>query len=266
MELADYYKKRKRKRFAGKAVFFGGTLLLALFIVWGFFWMPFLRVANINIEGYADGDGVKAALAGYLSSLNKLFLPRNNFFILNTDNIEQILKEKGFDLAEVSKKIPSTLLIHFISTPPLFIFCPPALADEDKTACFYVNSAGAVGERAPKFSESPLPELAIYGQGSAKIGDQILSEQDTDFLGKFLGSLKNLNAAPLKIEISENKDIKIFIKDGWFILTSMDLSADRVSDELRLLLGQKIGDKRSQLEYIDMRFPDKAFYKLKSVN
>ncbi|MDP3935355.1 MAG: hypothetical protein Q8Q46_04030 [Candidatus Giovannonibacteria bacterium] len=266
MELADYYKKRKRKQFAGKAVIFGGGLLLILFIIWGFFWVPYFRVANIKIEGYADENGVKTALAGYLSSLNKLFLPRNNFFLLNTDSVNQILKEKGFDLAEVSKQIPSTLLIRFISAPPLFIFCPPTQADQDKSACFYINGAGALGERAPKFSENPLPELAIFGQSSAKIGDQIFPEQKAKFLGEFLGSLKNLNIAPLKIEVSENKDIKIFTKEGWRILTSFDVLAEETARNLKLLLDQKIKEKRAELEYIDMRFPDKAFYKLKSVN
>ena len=224
-----------------------------------------MRVANIKVEGYADENGVKTALAGYLYSLNKFFLPRNNFFLLNTDKIKQILKEKGFDLAEVNKQIPSALLIRFISAPLLFIFCPTA-QEQDKTACFYVNGAGALGERAPKFSENPLPELAIFRQSSAKIGDQIISAEQSQFVVAFLDSLKNLNAAPFKIEISENKDIKIFIKEGWFILTLLDLPADRVSNDLRLLFEQKIGDKRPQLEYIDLRFPNKAFYKLKSIN
>jgi len=242
----------------GKAVILGGGLLLILIIAWVFFWIPYLRVVNMKIEGYADASNVKIALADYLSSLNKFFLPRNNFFLLNIDNIEQILKEKGFDLPEVNKQIPNALLIRFISTPSLFIFC------QDKSSCFYVNSSGVLGERAPRFSESPLLELAIAEQIFPKIGDQIFSEQQARFLGVFLDSLKNLNLALSKIEISGNKDIKIFTKEGWHILTSSDLDADRVSQDLQLLISQKIADNRSRLEYIDMRFPNKAFYKLKN--
>jgi len=244
----------------GKAVILGGGLLLILIIAWVFFWIPYLRVVNMKIEGYADASNVKIALADYLSSLNKFFLPRNNFFLLNIDNIEQILKEKGFDLPEVNKQIPNALLIRFISTPSLFIFC------QDKSTCFYVNAAGVLGGRAPRFSESPLPELAVSGQNSAKIGDQILSEPQTQFLGKFLVSLKNLNIAPFQIDVFGNKDVKIFTKEGWYILTSSDLSADSVSKDLQLLLSQKIADYRPRLEYIDLRFPDKAFYKLKAIN
>ncbi len=263
MELAEYYKKRRRRQFIGKIVIFGGGLLLVLVFVWGFFWIPYLRVANIKVEGYADENSVKIALADYLSSRSKFFLPQNNFFLLNTGDVKQILKEKGFDLPEAEKQIPNTLLIRFISTPPLFIFCPPAQAGQDKNACFYVNGAGALGERAPHFSESPLPELAVSGQSSAQIGDRIILEQEIQFLGEFLVALKDLNIAPSKIEVSENKDIKIFMKEGWYILTSSDLPADRVSGDLRLLLDQKIAGGRSRLEYIDLRFPNKAFYKLR---
>lgn len=238
-----------------------------LVAAWGFFWIPYLRVANIKIEGSQDENSVKIALAGYLSSLNKFFLPRNSYFLLNTDDVKRILKKNGFDLSEASKQIPNTLLISFISTPPLFIFCPSAgEAGPEKDACFYVNGAGALGERAPKFSESPLPKLAVAEQNSSKIGDQILSEEQAQFAAAFLGSLKNLNIAPLKIEVFENKDIKMFTKEGWYILTSSDLDAQEIAADLKLLLEQKVGDKKSQLEYIDLRFPNKAFYKLKSVN
>ncbi|KKS96309.1 MAG: hypothetical protein A2W71_01830 [Candidatus Nealsonbacteria bacterium RIFCSPLOWO2_02_39_8] len=258
MELADYYKKRRRRQFIGKAVIFGWGLLLIFFLVWGFFWIPYLRVANIKVEGYQDENSVKIALADYLSSRGKFFLPQNNFFLLNIGDVKRILKEKGFDLQDVSKQIPNTLLIRFISMPSLFIFC------QDKSSCFYVNSSGVLGERAPRFSESPLLELAIAEQIFPKIGDQIFSEQQARFLGVFLDSLKNLNLALSKIEISGNKDIKIFTKEGWHILTSSDLDADRVSQDLQLLISQKIADNRSRLEYIDMRFPNKAFYKLKN--
>ena len=257
MELADYYKKRRRRQFIGKAVIFGGGLLLILVIAWGFFWIPYLRVANIKIEGYADENSVKTALTGYLFSLNKFFLPQNNFFLLNTEGVEQILREKGFDLLEASKQIPNKLLIRFISKPPLFIFC------QDRNICFYINSAGVLGERAPHFSENPLPELAVEGRSSAKTGDQILSEPQTQFLEAFFGSLKNLNIAPLKIEVSENKDIKIFTKEGWFILASSDPDTQEVAANLKLLLDQKIKDKRDELEYIDLRFKNKSFYKFR---
>jgi len=47
------------------------------------------------------------------------------------------------------------------------------------------------------------------------------------------------------------------------LLASFELPAEQIAQDLKLLLDQKIGQDRPRLEYVDLRFPDKAFYKLR---
>ncbi|KKT28001.1 MAG: hypothetical protein UW15_C0039G0006 [Parcubacteria group bacterium GW2011_GWC1_44_10] len=82
------------------------------------------------------------------------------------------------------------------------------------------------------------------------------------FLNIFFGALKSIEAAPWRVAIA-NKDIKITLKEGWHILLSLNVPAEESAANLKLLLDKKIGKQRSKLEYIDLRFLDKAFYKLR---
>lgn len=142
--------------------------------------------------------------------------------------------------------------------PPWLIFCATS-------ACFYVDANGVLSESAPRFSKNPLPELYLAEKGAVKIGERIMSEEEVSFLAVFLNALKDMSAAPERIAISAG-GIKISLKEGWFILVSPELPPEKALGELKLLLDQKIGDRRAALEYVDMRFLNKAFYKLKSVN
>ena len=178
--------------------------------------------------------------------------------VLNTINVKQIFTKNEAQ----------------IKTPPWLIFC------SDKNECFYVNADGVLEEKAPNFSENPLPELISPAlrrrlqrgeQGDFSNGDRILSQPNVTFLKVFVIEIQNIKGAIKKIEIVDlpanlqagNQEVKFFFQEGWFLLASFELPAEQIAQDLKLLLDQKIGQDRPRLEYVDLRFPDKAFYKLR---
>lgn len=260
MEIKEYYRQKRRLAALNRigALFF--SLLAAAAVLWAFFWIPYFRVKNIAIENYTENNDIKSALKPHLASLNKFFLPRNNFLLLNKAEIGRILKDGGFGAPEISKKLPGTLIIRFVPGKPWLIFCLPAEAPP----CFYIGKKGTLGERAPRFSDNPLPELAAAVPEDLKIGDSVISESQADFINALFNGLLSVEAAPAKTEILNAAEVKISTAEGWFILISFNIDPAKISRDLKLLLDQKIGGKRPALEYIDMRFPNKAFYKLKN--
>ena len=260
MEIKEYYRQKRRSAVFYKiGIYFSGSLM-AIVVLWAFFWVPYFRVKNILIENYTDNNDIKSALEPHFASLNKFFLPQNNFFLLNKAWVGRILKDSGFGAPEISKKFPRTLIVSFVQEKPWLIFCH---ADN---SCFYVGKKGVLGERAPRFSDNPLPELTVIAPENLKIGDFIISESQADYINTLFNAFLGVNAVPVKVEVLNTAEAKIFVAEGWFILTSFGLDPAKISQDLKLLLDQKIGDKRHLLEYIDMRFLNKAFYKLKSVN
>lgn len=258
MEIKEYYRQKRRLAALNRIGVFFLSLLAAAAALWAFFWIPYFRVKNIAIENYTENNDIKSALGPHLASLNKFFLPRNNFLLLNKAEIGRILKDGGFGAPEISKKFPGTLIIRFVPEKPWLIFCPKG------ESCFYIGKKGNLGERAPRFSDNPLPELAAAAPEDLKIGDFIISESQADFISALFNGLLSVEAAPARAEILNAAEVKISTAEGWFILISFGLDPAKIFRDLKLLLDQKIGGKRPALEYIDMRFPNKAFYKLKN--
>ena len=59
-------------------------------------------------------------------------------------------------------------------------------------------------------------------------------------------------------------DLKVETTEGWKIYLSKDMGLENEIFMLKAILDKKInGDQRKDLEYIDLRINDKAFYKFK---
>lgn len=259
MELAEYYKRKKRvnlgRRFARYLILF--TLLTSM--IWGFFWLPYFRVSNIIVADADNESGVKKSILNYLVSMNKFFLPNNHFAFLSTTQIEAVLKETGFGLASAEKVFPNSLVIKFEKAEPLLMAC------KTQEECYYVGENGLVSARAPVFSELPLPQIRIENVSNLKLGDNVISTEDSAFIKKWIENLNTIDEHSSEIFFLKDGEMKIFLKEGWFIYLIKNSDPQKLFTDLKLLLDQKIKDSRSKLEYIDLRFENKAFYKLRSM-
>jgi hypothetical protein len=56
---------------------------------------------------------------------------------------------------------------------------------------------------------------------------------------------------------------EVYLKEGWYILLNDKNEPDQTFSNLELVLDQEIKEKRPKLDYIDLRFGKKVFYKLK---
>ena len=207
--------------------------------------------------GADNPQGIEQAVSVYLASLNRFFLPNNHFILLSTEEIKILLKTGGFGLANAEKIFPNRLEIKFEKSEPWLI------CREKSEECYYVDEKGALSESAPVFSENPLPQIHSGDLKGVKLGDSVISAEDAVFLKEWFLSLKTIGEAPAEIEFLKKGEIKILLKEGWFIYLAGMSSPGKIFRDLKLLLDQKIKDTRPKLEYVDLRFENKAFYKLR---
>lgn len=247
----NYYHQKKERFFrrTKKVILF---IALACIAIWGFFWIPYFKISNIATNNnLIRKSQISSALALFLNKKNNFFVPRDNFFLFSSAQAEQLILENDLGVAKISKKFPNKIELEFLEIKPKFIYCD--------TDCFYADKNGFLYENAPKFSENPIPLIEI--DLKAKIGDYILLPKEALLLTDFLSNIEKigLNANRIKSE----KDFKIFLEQGWHIilLRNETRQGEKLAEKLKLILEQKIKD--SALDYIDMRFPNKAFYKLK---
>jgi len=263
--LSSHHHK-KRKLILPQFRLYAILLLMGAVFIWGFFWIPYFRVSTIKTNDSLLGDAVlRSSLASTLTAQNKLFLPKNNIFLFSPGDAERALREQGVGISKVKKRYPNTILIEFENTEPKFIFCPDAF-------CYYVNQNGIVSERAPIFSDNPLPLLLVPHRDPI-LGDQIISKRAGTFLTIFQKSIAVLHIAAVKIEMEQSGEsttdsINITIRGEsdrahtWQLLVSESSDPEKLAGDLELLIREKIKDAMGRLEYIDLRFPDKAFFKL----
>lgn len=236
------------------------VLLFIIFVtaVWSFFWLPFFRIKEIEInDPLISKREVEEKLTFTFSSLTRFFLPQNNFFLFPSKIIEEAILESGIGVADVEKKFPNKIFVDFKEIKPKFLYCKA-------NACFYIDKDGIPYETAPFFSDSPLPVLEFLGaqKKELKLGEEFLPKIEAGFFLDFGNEAKRLNLSIKKIEI-EN-DIKLTMNEEWqLILLFGEKDYKDILEKLSFLFERKIKN-RSKLEYIDMRFPNKAFYKTKT--
>ncbi|MDO8523358.1 MAG: hypothetical protein Q7S12_03700 [bacterium] len=256
MGIQSHRKQRIRREFKERTKRFSLVFAFVFGVSWGFFWLPWLRISQINADDFVSKSEVESAVNPYLASLNAFWLPNNNFFLLQTAKLENVLKEKGIGLAVAQKAFPKTLNIKFPQTEPWLIHC-------GSMDCFYVSETGFLADRAPKFSESPIPQI-ITGNSNAKIGDGVVSPSEALTLRKVFQKMKRLNISVTSASFGKNAEVKIITNENWYLLILENSDIEKVFGDLKLLMDQKIKEDRARLEYIDMRYENKAFYKLGS--
>ena len=86
---------------------------------------PYFRVKDIVLENFPSNIEMKARqLAHDTIEPSWFFVPKNNYFIVNTDNVKAALAER-FRTAEnisVTKKFPNQLVISATEKPPAIIY------------------------------------------------------------------------------------------------------------------------------------------------
>ncbi len=260
------HQQKKRKLLLPRVRIFVVVSFGCAALLWGFFWIPYFRISALKTNDPLVADAVLTnAFAGVFAAKNKLFLPKNNIFLFSPSDAERMLREQGIGIAAVKKHFPGTIVIEFESTEPKFIFCPDAL-------CYYVNQSGVLSERAPIFSDNPLP-LLIAQQKNPVLGDQIISKRAANFLTIFQKGIAALRTSVIKIESEKSSEAAtgsiVLTMRGesdrahtWQLLISDSSDPEKLVRDLGLLLREKIKNNIEKLEYVDFRFPDKAFFKL----
>ena len=250
MDLTRHYKRKRRAVFFKKLGWAAGIFITVTLAAWG----SFFRITNIVADDYVAGSELEQVISPYLASVNKFWLPQNNYFLFDPEEIVNMLKAKEIGIATADKKFPKTLEIKFPETEPWLIYCH---TDEK---CYYVSPSGFLTDSAPRFSENPLPRV-ITESTKNKIGESVLFGEEILFLKSTLAELKTLGITVKDITIK--KDANFSTKENWYLLIDKNADIKKTFSDLKLLLDQKIKDDRARLEYIDMRFENKAFYKLR---
>ena len=271
MDISRRYRRKRRAVRAKKSIIIGIVAVMLLAGAgWGL-WSSYFRLQTITIEGIADRQKVETMLRKHFKETRRWFAPADSIFFIDTKGAHEMLQREHIGIAEITTNYPQTLRVVFRERAARFIWCG------GESSCFYIAEDGMITAEAPQFSDAPLPLLtfsAPFAISRISLGQQMIELPVAQFLVEFIAFMEqqfNVNVSaielyPRKEEIvaipADVIEAKIFTKDDWFIFVRTNDDTQRLGSDLALVLKEKI-HSLDQLAYIDLRFENKAFYKLR---
>ncbi|MDP3958266.1 MAG: hypothetical protein Q8Q36_02265 [bacterium] len=268
--------RRKRRVARLKQVFFtlvlfSGVLAFFLFL----FREPSLRVNAVELSG-AEAVPAEEILGVVNESLAGAYfrlVPKESVFFYPKGAIEEELAARFPRLARVELSLENfrALRVEVIERAPAYLWCGSA-REIVTSECFSLDETGYVFDRPAVFSGSSLARFygALAGEGDGAVGKRFLPENEFAELRRFLVAAEALGLAPSSLvkKGGQAGDYEISLKEGGTLLFTLDGGAEKPASNLESALDtdplkKNMAAKRSALDYIDLRFGNKVFFKFR---
>ncbi|MBX4215815.1 hypothetical protein KW797_02620 [Candidatus Parcubacteria bacterium] len=268
---------RRQAAFAKSAFFFivlcGGVICAFVF----FIREPFVRVQAVTVMGEEalSESEVQAMASTTLEGYYFSVLPRDSIFFYPRAALERELSSRFTRVhdVEVSRQSLRSLSITLHERAPVYLWCG-AEKEIVTTACFFLDEEGYVFERAPTFSGSILTrfygplEKGTEAVSDEAIGKYFLPSGNFVLLGDFVRKVAMLSLAPSYLVKKEDGDMELFLKEGGKVALSLKEDMEKMFSNLESALladplKSDMEKRRTALDYIDLRFGNKVFFKFR---
>jgi len=212
-----------------------------------------------------------------------------NIISFNSSLLAESLQDRFLDIKQaiVSRAWPDQITVQIKERTPAAVFCllpPPAPAglpaadragnqsagnnlwqNEQTQNCLFIDSGGLLFRPAPLILGGKMANIFEVGGGQALLGQQALASEILRFINQAKDGLGSLNLVAYKFLLDKkNHELQAWIDGQWLVFFSLDQDVAGQLLVLQKSLEEKIKEQVNFLEYIDLRIPGKAFYKLRS--
>lgn len=284
------YKRRRRFNFTPYLFIFlmvGICIAALLSGLWYFANLRYWQVSRISIMGNEtiDKDSLNRMIEELLSGRFLFFVPRSQYFFLSESSLGGALKGRFPKIRNISvtKTFPDSLDVRLQEREIFIVYCfmaehsspvlsqptpsaPPSLNGGQTSDCFYVDRDGVVFETPVTIAGSAFPMILDDETKDFSPGASIVSGEVLLFLERARVLLKDkLQVGLRSLTLSKDipKDYLIETGGGYYLIVSRDQDQSGWLSSLKTLLETRLKDKVSEVDYIDLRFGSKIFYKLK---
>ncbi len=197
--------------------------------------------------------------------------PNRNIFIYPKRELQKELRDTFIELAQADIYVDGwgKLVVRIYEREPRFIFCPEQIL-ETEPECLLMDATGLIFKSSSYFTRSLYTLLKISDPPTPFVlGDRPGSQEVFSDIAALLELLRRENITIIRVTLAESGDIILDTRDGWQIRTATDIPPERAARNLLLALNSEylIGSgasKLSDLDYVDIRFGNKVYYKVKN--
>lgn len=256
---------RRRKKKSNKILFFIFAILAAVGGIIFLLRINEMRIREISVV--SSGENLVAEDEAEIKEKVGEVLSGNYFFIIPKNSVffypQKELREK------LLKSFPSVANLNIEASPweGLLIRVEPRLSSAlwcRAEECFSMDSHGFIFEKVGASAAGFKFEGLLTGDPLGRtFGDASL----ISFMKDFVDKLSKLGLNTLLIKVYNEDKAEAILDNGSFVIFSPKPDAGgEVADNLSLLINnlkEKNGGTLPELQYVDTRYGNKLFYKLK---
>lgn len=232
-------------------------IIAAVFLLYIVMYSDLFKIQTIYIKGtdMISPEELRQKANEEINSWRWYLLPQRNILFLSkkrlkariNDNykLEELEIDRGWRKITINIKEKINYLIIYNNEKFFF-------ADDEGMITSELSQEEAV------IYWGKFPILNIYKE--INVGDHIISSKVVDFILKFNKKIQNENIDFHGYESEGESEITLVAKAGWRAHLDIYTDIDVAIDNMILILNEKI-ENQNNLEYIDLRFGNKVFYK-----
>lgn len=265
-EIFASSRKSRRKKNTFKAVIFFVAFLAGMTAIVSFFYIPFFKIKSISMstDGIISIDAVTEIAEKELSGKHLSLFPKSNIFLLPKKNIAKSLVEgiPRIKTVRLDREFFDGLSIQIMERKNKALLCK-------KESCAAVDEDGFVFEKTPYVSGGII--IKFYDQRGSEEGESPESATGKSMLlpaqfkkiMDFVGLVAKSGGEATEIFLKKEDIYEVMTKEGWRILINAKNEPDKAFANMMTAIESEIKEKRKKLDYIDLRFGNKVYYKFK---
>lgn len=220
-------------------------------------------VKNATVVGNqkVSYDEVQKALQETESGRNTLFFPKNNLFLIQGSVLSQKLEDEYFiiDSVEVQKVFPNIIRVEIEEKIPVVVW-------QQNNTKFYVDQEGYVIDRVAATADTGDVPLVVNQVPAdiPEIGDYVIHPDSLEHVAitqKELPTKIGVTTKLFTMPTGFAREYSVQTSEGWSIIFSRERPVEAQLDGLKSMLQGAIGDKRSFLQYVDLRVSNTGYFK-----
>lgn len=265
------YKIKPKKSIFKKLWFWLLVLVLVLVLLSSYLLLFYqgLQVESIFISGnqkvktYDLEEIISGKINIKLIDLGFLKLSTKSILLINPKKINQeiLVQFPVIKTISINKKYPKTLMLSINERKPIGVYCAGDTTEE----YFLIDEDGIIFEKLDLMPDNTTIVRQTFKSGNVFTGKEVVSSNVIRAITEIQKNLKDNFQIDLKeVFVVSPLRMNVTINEGWQIYFSLDPDSNINTQlvKLNLLLSGEIPlENRKNLEYIDLRFKDRAFYK-----
>lgn len=260
----------RRQKLRALAVLF--LLVIVGAMLWGVSQLSYsskLAINGVSIVGTRNVPAplVRAYVETKLYDGTYPILSNKNIFLYPRAGIEESISEyfPRIRTARISRDglLAQAIIVNIAERQPTALWCAGDIsAFRNSKDCYLMDDSGFIF--APSTTSSQESFLIFGGNlsvSSSPIGETFLPAHISGVL-ELQTLLKKAGYAPVGIYAENEQDFSVQFKEGFTLRALFDSDADTLVRDLQLALSSdSLKGKENRLEYIDLRFGNRLYYK-----